>query len=61
MTTESRERAEKFYDCEIENHHVYDCDLCSQYHVIDDDADAFICPYAKLEGKRPAIIFHPNE
>lgn len=61
MTTESRERADAFYQCEIENHHVYDCPLCDQYHVVDDDADAFRCPYAEMAEKSSAVQFHPNE
>lgn len=58
MTTESRERADKFYDCEIENHHVYDCQLCDYYHVVDDDAGAFHCPNTIGPS---AIMFHPNQ
>jgi hypothetical protein len=61
MTTESRERADGFYQCELENKHVYDCQLCENYHIVDDDTDAFICPIAELKGEPPAIMFHPNE
>jgi len=66
VTTESRERAEHFYDCELENKHVYDCQLCAYYHVVDDNADAFHCPIRKrLDYKtvdmETAVIFHPNE
>jgi len=61
MTTESRERASNFYDCEVENHHVYDCDLCSMYHVVGDNADAFVCPVAKMETRVATVLFHPNK
>jgi hypothetical protein len=61
VTTESRERAVNFYQCEIDNHHVYDCSLCDQYHVVEDNADAFKCPYAEMAEKPSLIMFHPNE
>lgn len=61
MTTESRERSDGFHQCDIENHHVYDCHLCDHYHVLDDDAGGFICPYAEMRGEAAGIIFHPNE
>ena len=59
MTTESRERAEAFRPAEKENHHWYDCHLCNETHLVDDDADAFKCPNV-VEGPS-SILFHPNE
>lgn len=61
MTTESRERADRFYDCELENKHVYDCQLCEHCHIVDDDADAFKCPIKELRGGASTILFHPNK
>lgn len=60
MTTESRERADAFRQAEKENHHWYDCSLCPEEHLVDDDAGAFRCPNVP-DHKPNAILFHPNE
>lgn len=61
MSTESREKSQNFVDCEVDNHHVYDCGICDRYHVVEDDAEAFKCPYAEMAGKPSAVLIHPNE
>lgn len=56
MSTESREESDNFRQADKENHHWYDCDLCEEDHLVDDDADAFKCPNVP-EYKPNAILF----
>jgi len=60
MTTKSRERADSFRPAEKENHHWYDCGLCDEDHLVDDDAGAFFCPNVP-DGRPNGIVFHPNK
>jgi hypothetical protein len=56
MTTESREEASGFQDAEKENHHWYDCPLCDEEHLVDDDADTFKCPNVP-DGEANYVLF----
>ena len=60
MTTESRERADSFRNAEKDNYHWYDCQLCSEEHLVNDDVSAFMCPNVP-DHKPSGILFHPNE
>lgn len=60
MSTESREQADSFRPADEKNKHYYDCSLCHEEHLVDDDADAFKCPNVP-EHKPDTVLFVPNE